>query len=81
MGRMHGRRTEIMGDLVSRIKQLEKELRNARKAVRLAYRSDWMVDIGWTDGETRDNMWEQVKKLAGIKRWTYGRKIKKEATT
>lgn len=67
---MHGSPMRIH-ILKFKIKRLEKELRDARKAVRIAKRADWMVTCDWVPGEKRDRMWERVKKLAGIARWSY----------
>jgi len=54
-----------------RERALRKALRNARKALQIAHRADWMVTCDWTDGDRRDEMWDDVRLLAGIRNWSY----------
>jgi hypothetical protein len=44
--------------------QLQRELRNCRKAIRMLKRAEWMVTCDWTSNEERDELWATVRKLS-----------------
>jgi hypothetical protein len=53
-------------DLRSKI-ELQRELRNCRKAIRMLKKAEWMVSCDWTTNEERDKLWKQVSKLARVR--------------
>ncbi len=53
-------------DLRSKI-ELQRELRNCRKAIRMLKKAEWMVTCDWCDKSERDKMWKQVAKLARLR--------------
>ena len=52
-----------MADLRSKI-ELQRELRNCRKAIRMLKKAEWMVTCDWAPREQRDAMWKDVRRLS-----------------
>lgn len=61
-----------MTDIVA----LKRQLREARRALQIAHRAEWMVTHDW--GGDRAGMWEHVRKLAGIRSWSYSKRTEFE---
>jgi hypothetical protein len=47
--------------------QLQRELRNCRKAIRMLKKAEWMVTCDWTTNDEREKLWREVAKLARVR--------------
>jgi hypothetical protein len=49
------------------VRTTEQQLRDARRALRMVQKAEWMVTCDWCDPLQRYDMWKQAKKLAGLR--------------